>query len=195
MKTTLLYAAMLISPAIFAQDATVKTSQSAEVKTSVKAGEQTSAGANASASSSSAIHATGSAVNAAGEKAMDVKAETTAKVKKAKAKASAETQEAVNTTTRNASNTSVSADLASSAGISAGKDNKLNAATSLDNAATISAHPAKTVVNAGNTAAVQTSRVHAGADAAVKTVTAVKPKPVIVKNSVMASNSTLLKLR
>lgn len=174
MKMKLLYAALVLSPAVFAQ--------TADVKTSVKANEQAATvNASTSVNSSTAIQPKAT-VHQVSEAAIDAQAKTKVAAHKAKARVVTQADQTVTTAKQAAPNAKISAASGSSAAISAGKSNKLNAATSLDNTATFSP-------------AAKTGKVNATTKAAVKSAAAVKPKPVTIKNRAAIDNSTLLKIK
>lgn len=195
MKTSLLYAAMLLSPAVFAQDANVKSSQAVEVKSTVKANDQ-SANANASASvnSATAIQAGRTTVNATKQTAIEAKTATEAKVQQQKAAVTARTENTVANTNRRIAKTKISTDIESTAGVSASSNNKLNAAASANSAASVSTRTVKASGSAVNDVATKTGKVHASTNSAVKSAAVVKPRPVVASR-IAATNSTLLKIK
>lgn len=195
MKTNLLFAAILFSSATFAQEAKVKTTQSAEVRSSVNVNDQAAANANGSVNSQATIQGGRSTVNATKQAAVETSVKTKARIKQEQAQASAQTEQAVNATAQRLPKTSISTEGGTSAGISAGQNNKLKTDASLNSVTSVSGRAVNTNTAVSKDVAVGARRVEATSNTAVKTAAAVKPKPVAIKTQSMSSNSTLLKLR
>lgn len=194
MKTTILATALLLSTTMMAQQATVNANTSAQAKAKSETNGQKSIAVNGEVQASSLVETAG-ATEAAKEGVATITGKVKAKAEQGKEQAKAVVQQTASTTGELVSQTAVNADIQSSVSVVAGNNNPVALTSDLANTTSVSPALVKTVTSGNNQVTAPVKTIQVASSSLLSNGTMIQPKPLMIKNKLINTNSTLLKLK
>ncbi len=194
MKTTILATALLLSTSIMAQKAAVQTTADVKVKAKTETNGQKSAAANGQVQANQSVETAGT-IEAAKEGVATTSGKVKAKAEQGKEKAKAKVEQTASATNELVEQTSVNSDIQSNVNVVAGKDNPVQLTGDLVNNTTVSPAAIKTVTTGNKSIEAPVKTIQASSATLLSNGTMVQPKPLAIKNKLITTNSTLLKLK
>ena len=195
MKTKILTASfLLLSAAVMAQNTSVQSAAQAQAKAEHKQGENNKAViVNGQVTANQSVQT--DAVTAAKEGVVTSSAKVKAKAKKAKDKTQAAVQQTGSAIGETVSQTAVSADVHSEMSLVAGNNNPVAITNKVTNSTLVSPAGIQTVTAGDKTIQAPVKTIQASSKTLLSNGTIVQPKPLMLKNNLVSTNSTLLKLK
>lgn len=194
MKTTILATALLLSTTIMAQQASVNTTADVKVKAKTEANGQKTVAANGQVQANQSVETAGT-IQAAKEGVATTSGKVKAKAEQGKEKAKATVQQTAAATSELVEQTSVNSDIQSNVNVVAGKNNPVQLTSDLANNTTVSPAAIKTVTTGNKSIEAPVKNIQASSATLLSNGTMVQPKPLAIKNKLITTNSTLLKLK
>lgn len=194
MKTTILATALLLSTSIMAQKAAVQTTADVKVKAKTETNGQKSASANGQVQTNQSVETAGT-IQAAKEGVATTSGKVKAKAAQGKEKANATVQQTAAATNELVEQTSVSSDIQSNVNVVAGKNNPVQLTSDLASNTAVSPAAIKTVTTGNKSIEAPVKSIQASSATLLSNGTMVQPKPLVIKNKLISTNSTLLKLK
>lgn len=194
MKTTILATALLLSTTIMAQQASVHSTTNAQVKTKTETNGNKTVAANGQVQASQSVETAGT-IEAAKEGVAATSGKVKAKAKQTKEQTKARVEKTTAATKEFVEQTSVSADIQSSGQVVAGKNNPVELTGDLANNTTASPAVIKTATAGNKKVIAPVQPIQASSATLLSNGTIVQPKPLVLKNKLITTNNTLLKLK